>query len=111
MPEKDPNTSLGKADSIPVAEDSEIEGGFIGEIREPPFDERAHRAQTAQRLVMLFAWIFAGALAVHYVCFMVLSIMGREQSVDALGRIFNVWLPALTGIVSAGATYYFTKET
>ena len=90
--------------------EAEIDGGFIDQIQEPPFDEPKHRALTAQKLALLFACILGGALAVHYVCFMVLAIMERNDAVESLGRIFNVWLPALTGIVSSAATYYFTKE-
>jgi hypothetical protein len=88
----------------------EIEGGFVGELQEPPFDEPKHRALTAHKLALLFASIFAGALGVHYLCFMILALTGRNESAESLGRIFNVWLPALTGIVSSAATYYFTKE-
>ena len=94
----------------PAPSESEIEGGFVDEIREPPFDEPKHRALTAQKLALMFAGILAAALALHYVCFMILAIMGRNESVESLGRVFNVWLPALTGIVSSAATYYFTKE-
>lgn len=100
MPEKEQEASFEQAVPATVNE-TEIEGGFVDEIYEPPFDEPKHRAVTAQRLALLFAGILAGALGIHYVCFMVLAIMGRDQSIDSLGRIFNVWLPALTGIVSS----------
>ena len=92
-----------------VAE-QEIEGGFVSEFPKVTFDERKHRAKTASRLAFTFAWIFAGALFVHYVMFFALALLGREDAMGALSDIFNVWLPALTGIVSAAATYYFTKE-
>lgn len=90
--------------------ENEIEGGFVDALEEPPFNEPKHRAVTAQRLAMLFAWILAGSLLVHYACFMVLALTAQKDSLEPLGRIFNVWLPALTGIVSAAATYYFSKE-
>jgi hypothetical protein len=110
MPGREQGAPAVQANTPAATTEPEIEGGFIDEIRELPFDESRHRALTAQRLAMLFASILAGALAVHYLCFMVLALMGKDQSIDALGRIFNVWLPALTGIVSSAATYYFTKE-
>lgn len=90
--------------------ENEIEGGFVDALEEPPFNEPKHRAVTAQRLAMLFAWILAGSLVVHYACFMVLALTAQKESLEPLGRIFNVWLPALTGIVSSAATYYFSKE-
>jgi hypothetical protein len=62
-------------------EANEIEGGFVDEIQEPPFDEPKHRALTAQRLALLFAWILAAALGVHYLCFMILALKGHAESV------------------------------
>ena len=100
--------STSSADAAPP--ESEIEGGFVDEIRQPKFDEPRHRALTAQKLALLFAYILSGALATHYVCFMVLAMTGCNEGLESLGRVFNVWLPALTGIVSAAATYYFTRE-
>lgn len=92
-----------------VAE-QEIEGGFVSEFPRVTFDERKHRARTASRLAFTFAWIFAGALFVHYITFFALTLLGREAAMGALSDVFNIWMPALTGIVSAAATYYFTKE-
>jgi hypothetical protein len=99
-----------KPASQPTATEPDIEGGFVDEIREPPFDEPKHRAVTAQRLAMLFAYILAGALLVHYICFMVLAFRGQDKSIDSLEHVYIVWLPALIGIVSSAATYYFTKD-
>lgn len=102
--------AVQEARSDAASIENEIEGGFVDALEEPPFNEPKHRAVTAQRLAMLFAWILAGSLVVHYACFMVLALTAQKDSLEPLGRIFNVWLPALTGIVSAAATYYFSKE-
>jgi len=102
-----PSSPSSNEPNVPGAE---IEGGFVDQIQEPPFDGPKHRALTAQRLALLFACILGGALVLHYICFMILAIMGNNDALESVGRVFNVWLPALTGIVSSAATYYFTKE-
>lgn len=90
---------------------SPIDGGFVQEIQEPPFDEPKHRAQTAEKLALIFSGILSGALLVHYICFMILILTGKDKAaIEVLSQTLNVWLPALTGIMSSAATYYFTRE-
>lgn len=88
----------------------EIDGGLIAEGPEPRFDESKHRAETASKLAFRLIYLFAGALAVHYIIFACLAFGERKDAIASLQDTFNVWLPALVGIVSAAATYYFTKE-
>jgi hypothetical protein len=92
--------------------DDLIDGGAVVNIpgREPHFDPKKHRALTAEKLAKWFTIILAGGLALHYVCFMILSFSGHSVQVEPLGQMFHGWFPALTSIVSAAATYYFTKE-
>lgn len=90
--------------------DVDIEGGFVSELPEVTFDERRHRAETASKLAFTFAWILAGALLLHYIAFASLGLLGRNEAMIALSDVFNVWLPAMIGIVSSAATYYFAKE-
>jgi hypothetical protein len=35
---------------------------------------------------------------------------GSPEIADKLSRIFSMWLPVISGLVGASATYYFTKE-
>lgn len=105
-------SSIIPADGEPVfvAEGNEIDGGYVRELQERRFNEPKHRAETARMLAVAFAVMLAGTVVIHYTCFMILALYGRDKPMESLGQIFNVWLPALTGIVSASATYYFTKE-
>ena len=90
--------------------DAEIEGGDVSDIPEVLFDERKHRAKTARLLALTLAGILAGTLLVHYVTYIILAHHDRQDVLTGLSEIFNVWFPALIGIVSGAATYFFTKE-
>jgi hypothetical protein len=46
----------------------------------------------------------------HYLITTLLAFGGKEEAIKNLNSIFNAWLPALSSLVSAAATYYFTKE-
>ncbi len=55
-------------------------------------------------------WILAGSVALHYILTVVLVIAGKDEASKTLSTIFNAWLPAVSSLVSAAATYYFTRE-
>ncbi|MCL2623785.1 MAG: hypothetical protein FWD31_08980 [Planctomycetaceae bacterium] len=77
-----------------------------------------HESRTASQLAFTFAYVLAGAIAVHYVVlisFFIASLYAKdslqiEPFVECLQATYNVWLPALVGIVSSVTTYYFTRE-
>lgn len=121
MPRTEPPTEPpmeGESSSKPVIADEgeaqtgaePIDGGFVTEGPQYKFDERRHRAQTASKLAVMFAWILAGALGVHYIAITGLGLLDRGIALTNLSDAMNVWFPALVGIVSTTATYYFTKE-
>jgi hypothetical protein len=47
---------------------------------------------------------------VHYVLVCILAFSGKEEAIKNLSAIFNAWLPVISSLLSAAATYYFTKE-
>jgi hypothetical protein len=92
------------------AEEKPIEAGEVGELRDITFEEKKHRAETARSLAQLLVWILGGSVALHYTLTVVLAFAGKDEASKNLGTIFNAWLPAISSLVSAAATYYFTRE-
>ena len=91
-------------------DDQPIEGGEVGELRELRFHEAKHRAETARSLAKYLVFILGGSVALHYLLTAALAFAGKEEATKNLNSIFNAWLPAISSLVSAAATYYFTKE-
>ena len=91
-------------------QDDPIEGGTVEAFEELPFQEQRHRADTARMLAFLLVGILAGSILLHYVVVVILLATGKEAAVQVVSQIFNVWLPVMASLVSAAATYYFTKE-
>ncbi|MGA2700939.1 MAG: hypothetical protein ABSH35_07560 [Isosphaeraceae bacterium] len=91
-------------------EDQPIEAGEVGELRDLPFHEARHRAETAKSLATLLVIILGGSIALHYVLTVILAFGGKEEATKSLNSIFNAWLPAISSLVSAAATYYFTRD-
>lgn len=91
-------------------DDQPIEGGEIGELKELSFHEAKHRAETARSLAKWLVAILGGSVALHYVLTTILAVAGKEEAIKNLSSIFNAWLPAISSLVSAAATYYFTRE-
>jgi len=91
-------------------DDKPIEAGEVGALREITFEEKKHRAETARSLAQLLVWILGGSVLLHYLMTVILVIAGKDEASKTLGTIFNAWLPAISSLVSAAATYYFTRE-
>ena len=87
-----------------------IDAGAVEEIRELSFHREKHRAQTSRWLAFSIVGLLAVSVALHYVTIAWLHLSGHADAADALGRIFEVWLPIISGLTSAAVTYYFTKE-
>jgi hypothetical protein len=92
-------------------EDQEpVDAGEVGELRDLSFHEAKHRAETAKSLATWLVVILGGSLVMHYVVTAILAFGGKEDATKSLNAIFNAWLPAISSLVSAAATYYFTRE-
>lgn len=87
-----------------------IEAGYVGELEDLPFHEARHRAETARRLAFLLVWIMAISVGLHYIATAVLAVWGKADTAESLAKIFNIWLPVISSLVSAAGTYYFTRE-
>ena len=91
-------------------DDQPIEAGEVGEIKDLLFHEARHRAETARSLATWLVVLLAAGLGVHYLLVCILACSGKEEAIKNLSSIFNAWLPVISSLLSAAATYYFTKE-
>lgn len=90
--------------------DQPIEAGEVGELHDLAFHEAKHRAETAKSLATWLVIILGVSIALHYILTVILAFGGKEEATKSLNSIFNAWLPAVTSLVSAAATYYFTRD-
>jgi hypothetical protein len=86
------------------------EAGELEPLSEVKWEPLRHKAETAAHIAYSLVAILAGSLVVQYVCTMILVAWGTKDSLDFLSKVFNAWLPVISGLVSAAVTYYFTKE-
>jgi len=87
-----------------------IDAGAIEGIPELRFRADKHRAETSRWLAFVIVALLAGSVAAHYAVIVWLHLSGRAETASALDRIFEVWLPIISGLSSSAVTYYFTKE-
>lgn len=87
-----------------------IDAGSVEEIPELRFRADRHRAQTSRWLAFVIVGLLAVTVAAHYSVAVWLHLSGLSDAAAAVGRIFEVWLPIISGLSSAAVTYYFTKE-
>jgi hypothetical protein len=87
-----------------------IEGGEVFDFVDLHFHAAKHRAHTARWLAYLFVALLAISIGIHYIATTILEIYGMSAAAERLGAIYNSWLPVVSSLVSAAATYYFTKE-
>lgn len=92
-----------------LQEDQVIEGGSVLNFVDLEFHEGRHRAHTARWLAYLFVGLMAFSIGIHYLAIVVLELYGLPNAAERLGTIYHSWLPVVSSLVSAAATYYFTK--
>ena len=108
-------------EDIPLSVPFEISRGLGHRVRNlqyQRFDKSKHESQTASTLAYTFAWMLGLALLLHYLTltgFLIVSLYsgnpcGVNPGIKILQETYNIWFPALIGIVSAVTTYYFTCE-
>lgn len=88
-----------------------IEGGLVTEADEDlSFHKEKHQADTARKLAYWLVAVLGGSIALHYVTVLTLELNGHHGAVESLEKIYNSWLPVISGLVGGAATYYFTKD-
>jgi hypothetical protein len=91
------------------AENEIVEGGAVEELKEYHIDEK-HRADTARYLAYGLAGTLVLTIILQYAATAVFVFMGKADALASIDKLFNILLPVLSSLVSAAATYYFTKE-
>src|SRR5262245_8671596 len=97
-------------DSTRTVDAELIEGGDVKPLEDYPFEEMRHRAVTARILAYILVAIFGTTILVQYGLTAWLVVSNHESAIASLDRLFNVLLPALTGLVGGAVAFYFTKE-
>lgn len=101
---------MSSAESPGMQEEAPIEAGEVGALQDVAFHEARHRAEAARSLAFWLVIILGASVGLHYILTVILAFGGKEEAIKNLNSIFNAWLPAISSLVSAAATYYFTRE-
>lgn len=62
---------------------------------------------TARELAIILVAIMGVSFIIHYTC--TALIVDRYIS-DNIQKLFNIWLPVISGLVGSACTYYFTSN-
>ena len=103
----DPSQQQGNAPE--AVEGDIVEGGKVEQLDEYHVDEK-HRADTARYLAYGLVAMLALSIFFQYAATLTLVLLGKAEALASIDKLFNVLLPVLSSLVSAAATYYFTKD-
>lgn len=77
----------------------------------PPYSPEQHRARTASRLAFGLLAMLGVIILVHYAFLIALVFWKHDDYAASLVVDFShSWLPVLSGLAGAAATYYFTTR-
>jgi len=101
-------------ESIEISDDdSVIEGGEIHDIDPSKLKTdpiKKQKVLTARTLAYILICILTLSVVAHYGVTVWLLQSNKKEVVDITERIFNSWLPVISGFAGAAVTYFFTKE-
>ena len=87
-----------------------IEGGYVLPLSDVAFEPEQHRAQSSRILAIVLLLLLGGTVVGHYATSAFLRVLGHGDVADSMGRVFDVWLPVISGLSGSAVTYFFTKE-
>lgn len=94
-----------------IEKDQPIEAGLVSEAnKDLPFHKEKHQADTARKLAFGLLLILGVTIIIHYAATLFLELKGQHDAVNSIEKIFNSWLPVISGLVGGAVTYYFTKD-
>ena len=102
-------SSVQSDDGAERTETEIVEGGKVEQLGDYHVNEK-HRADTARYLAYGLVATLILSIILQYGAMLTLVFMGKADAVASIDKLFNVLLPVLSSLVSAAATYYFTKD-
>lgn len=94
----------------PNDEEQIIEGGEIREFGDYAYKIKEQRAKPTRTLAYLLLLVLFSSFVGHYGITTWLLLNEKASVADALNRIFNTWIPVVSGFAGAAVTYFFTKD-
>jgi len=93
------------------------EAGDRGEIEEvesprdlpggPGFSPEEHKAKATKLLALLLFAALIACFVAHFVT--IWYFVHDKPALDEFSRVFNIWIPVLSGLFGSAATFYFTQ--
>jgi len=83
------------------------EGGAVQGATRPP--TREADSGTRQLLTYVIIGLLAATFLLHYVSLAWLIDPKETTTVAALQKVFDVWLPVVSGLAGSAATYFYTR--
>jgi nitrate reductase NapE component len=92
----------------PVIEGGEIRDIDPSQLKADPIKKQ--KVLTARTLAYILIGILTLSVVAHYSVTVWLLQSENGEVVDITDRIFNSWLPVISGFAGAAVTYFFTRE-
>ena len=93
-----------------INEEAPLDGGTVLPLSDP-VGPAQQKERTARELAIGFIFLFAIVIVLHYVAMIGLVAYGFEEGkIEFLNKTFFAMLPVISSLVSAAATYYFTRN-
>ena len=73
----------------------------------PVFSPEEHRAKATKLLALLLFAALIVCFIAHFVA--IWNFIHDKQALDEFNRVFNIWIPVLSGLFGSAATFYFTQ--
>jgi hypothetical protein len=97
----------GRADAL----EPEIDEGSVDSPERlpggPQFSQEEHRAKATKLLALLLFAALIFCFLIHFVA--IWYFIHDKQALDEFNRVFNIWIPVLSGLFGSAATFYFTQ--
>ena len=93
------------APSAPLPPDVEPRG-----LRLTDIDLKMRESQTARHITMTLLVMLGITFVANLVTMIVLTVKNRLDAAPLFDRMFSIWMPLLSGLVSSAVGFYLTKD-
>ena len=89
----------------------DIKGGTISLEPDPSYNLiEKHKATTTRWLAYLLIGMLGESFIIHYGAMVWLAAQNKTDVMKIVEQTFSIWLPVISGLAAAAATYFFTRE-